>query len=193
MTGPSWKSGESLKGRSRACRGADSARGGEISAVSGKCWLSNAALPKYCRGSQFGKATLAALEEGSDQSILDFDCERLRYASAFAVCLVVDPTLTTYSAEIFDHRFRRLHKLPLTALPSRVRVSPDGCLAAITVFVTGHRYAQAGFSTRTTIVEMGPERQIAELEQFSVTRNGTPFKEQDFNFWGVIRHFFATH
>jgi len=100
-------------------------------------------------------------------------------------------------ADIFDERFARLHRLPLTGLPSRTRVSPDGRRAGITVFESGHSYAQDGFSTRTTIVDTIAGRTIGDLEQFAIFREGRRFTAVDFNFWGVTfakdsNRFFAT-
>jgi hypothetical protein len=92
---------------------------------------------------------------------------------------------TTYRAVIFDDKFQSRHTVNLTGIPSRTRVSPDGKLAAITVFVSGHSYAGGAFSTMTTIVDTAGGTTVGELEQFAVTRDGKPFKVVDFNFWGV--------
>ena len=46
-------------------------------------------------------------------------------------------------AEFFDASFKRTHVVPLTGSPIRARVSPDGRRAALTVFETGHSYADA--------------------------------------------------
>jgi dipeptidyl aminopeptidase/acylaminoacyl peptidase len=76
-------------------------------------------------------------------------------------------------------------------------VSPDGRLAVTTVFETGHSYADAAFSTRTILIDTATGRRIADLEEFSIDRDGRPFKAADFNFWGVTfasdgDSFFAT-
>ncbi len=75
-------------------------------------------------------------------------------------------------------------------------MSPDGRLAASTVFVTGDGYAHAGFSTRTVIADMTTGAGT-DLERFSVTRDGERLQAADFNFWGVTfaadsRRFYAT-
>jgi hypothetical protein len=126
-------------------------------------------------------------------------CERAYFAGSRGVCLVeVTEGLTIkYFADVFDEQFVRLHRLPLTGLPSRTRVAPNGRLAAITVFETGHSYVDAGFSTRTTIVDTMGGQTLADLEAFAVSRDGRPFKEVDFNFWGVTftqdsNRFYAT-
>jgi dipeptidyl aminopeptidase/acylaminoacyl peptidase len=100
-------------------------------------------------------------------------------------CLRADPATSAFFLEIFDDTFTPRHRVPLTGVPSRTRVSPDGRWAAATVFEHGHSYAEEGFSTRTTIVETATGRVHADLEQLQVERDGRPFQSPDFNFWGV--------
>ena len=126
-------------------------------------------------------------------------CERAYFAADRGICLVeASEGLTTrYYADVFDASFARLHRIPLTGVPSRTRVSPNGRRAAITVFETGHSYAETGFSTRTTIVDTMAGTTLADLESFDVSRDGAPFRAVDFNFWGVTfaqdsNRFFAT-
>ena len=80
-------------------------------------------------------------------------CERAYFAGNRGVCLVEEGLFTKYYADVFDEHFTRLHRLPLTGPSSRTRVSADGRRAGITVFELGHSYAEAGFSTRTTIID----------------------------------------
>ena len=125
-------------------------------------------------------------------------CERAHYSGNRGVCLAVEGTyLTDYYADIFNEDLQRLHRIRLTGVPSRTRVSPDGSRVAITVFEQGHSYAQHGFSTRTTILNTATGHVVGDLEQFAVTRNGARFHAADFNFWGVTfkadsSGFFAT-
>jgi dipeptidyl aminopeptidase/acylaminoacyl peptidase len=67
----------------------------------------------------------------------------------------------------------------------------------MTVFITGHSYADTGFSTATTLVDLETGETIGNLEEFSVTREGARFDAPDFNFWGVTfardsNRFYAT-
>jgi hypothetical protein len=131
--------------------------------------------------------------------VTSLTCERAYYAAGRGICLVEETEGLTikYYADVFDDRFVRLHRLPLTGLPSRTRVAPDGRLAAITVFETGHSYAETGFSTKTTIVDTMTGQMLSDLESFAITRDGQPFRAVDFNFWGVTfmqdsRRFYAT-
>ncbi len=114
------------------------------------------------------------------------------------VCEFLESTLVPpYAVFVFDDRFVAGSKRPLSGVPSRARVSPDGRRAALTVFETGHSYAAGGFSTRTTILDTATGNPIGELEEYAVTRDGAPFKAADFNFWGVTftrdgNRFYAT-
>lgn len=129
----------------------------------------------------------------------DLACERVYYAAGRGICMGVAASGVDYEATIFDSQLRPLHKIDLTGYPSRARVSADGRYGAMTVFVSGDSYLESpsAFSTRTTILDMKTGRQIAQLEQFDVSKDGKPFDAVDFNFWGVTfaadpNRFYAT-
>src|SRR4029077_1206659 len=92
----------------------------------------------------------------------------------------------TYQATLFARTFNTTRTIKLDGRPSRTRVSSDGRVGAITVFVTGqHGYAGSAFSTKTTILDMSTGDELGDLEQFTTWRDGARFKSGDFNFWGV--------
>ena len=129
----------------------------------------------------------------------DLACERVYYAGGEGICMALGSSGVDYSATIFDSSFQAQHEIGLTGLPSRARVSADGRYGAMTVFVSGDSYqtSPTAFSTRTTIVEMKTGKQLGQLEQFGVTKDGKPFDAVDFNFWGVTfakdpNRFYAT-
>jgi hypothetical protein len=124
-------------------------------------------------------------------------CERVDFSADRGVCLIAERGLTTrYRAATFGRTFEELHQIPLPGIPSRVRVSPSGRRAGITVFVSGDSYAAGAFSTRAMILDTSSGEVIGDLEQYAVTREGQPFKAIDFNFWGITfaddRRFYAT-
>ena len=126
-------------------------------------------------------------------------CHRVHFAAGHGSCLMVEREFfTTYTAVLFDAAFRPRHRVPLNGIPSRTRVSPDGRHAAITVFVSGHSYADSLFSTETSIVDTDTGALVvANMEELPVVRDGQPFHALDFNFWGVTfasdgDRFFAT-
>jgi hypothetical protein len=117
----------------------------------------------------------------------DLACERVYFAAGHGICMGVAPSGVEYTASTFNSKLQREHTTTLTGLPSRTRVSSDGRYGAMTVFVTGDSYLSSptAFSTRTTILEMASGKQLGQLEQFKVTKDGAPFDAVDFNFWGV--------
>jgi hypothetical protein len=126
-------------------------------------------------------------------------CEVAHVAGGRGICLTANRGIfTTYAAKLFDAKtFKVIAEFSLKGVPSRCRMSSDGKLAALTVFISGHGYASVNFTTQTLLIEVDKGRIIADLEEFSVSRDGQSFKNKDFNFWGVTftpdtRHFYAT-
>jgi len=117
----------------------------------------------------------------------DLSCERIYFAAGRGICMGVAASGVDYGATVFDDRFRPVHSLSLTGLPSRARVSPDGRYGAMTVFVSGDAYlaSPTAFSTRTYLLDMKSGGTIGQLEQFGVTKDGARFDAVDFNFWGI--------
>ena len=113
-------------------------------------------------------------------------CERVHFGGRVGLCLNADRgVLTRYYGYLFDESFHARAEFPLQGTPSRARVSPDGTLAAFTVFVAGDSYTNHSFSTRTSILDTGSGQIVGELEQFAAQKDGEPFHAQDFNYWGV--------
>ena len=136
---------------------------------------------------------------GQARFVPQLRCEVAHVSGGRGMCLTAERgVITTYSAKVFDAAtFAVTAELPLPGIPSRTRVSRDGRLAAYTVFSAGHGYTSLDFATRTVILDTASGRELLELESLAVTKDGKPFKEKDFNFWGVTftpdaKHFFAT-
>lgn len=125
-------------------------------------------------------------------------CDRVDARAGRVVCVSVDGGfLDTVHARVLDDRLETLHELDVRGVPSRVRLSPDGGLVAVTVFVTGHSYAASGFSTATTVWDTATGERVGELEDFRFALSGKDVDAVDRNFWGVTfsrdgRTFYAT-
>ena len=151
------------------------------------------------RADAFGRISVASLDAPDAPVITaSVECERSHFAGDLGLCLTLNRETMTPRGYglILDRRFQELGRFPLAGLPIRARVSRDQRYAAATVFVTGESYA-GDFTTRTSIIDLGSKQVIADLEQFTVERDGAPFKKIDFNFWGVTffndsNQFFAT-
>ena len=150
---------------------------------------------------EYGKlhvAPLASPESGRAAARLE--CDRISFGVSRGICLHADRgVLTSYKAIVFDAGFQPVRTFALEGQPSRTRVSPDGRVGTITVFVTGkaHGYSSAAFSTKTTLVDMASGDELGDLESFTTWRNGARFHNADFNFWGVTfardsNQFYAT-
>jgi hypothetical protein len=137
-------------------------------------------------GEGYGHIVAAAIEPVDVRLQTGLECDRVDASAGAGVCLTAERgVLTKYWAVTFDAALQMRHRVELPGIPSRVRMSPDGRLAGITVFVSGHGYSNAEFSTSTTLLDVEQGAMIADLEQFAVTRDGRPFKNANFNFWGV--------
>jgi hypothetical protein len=116
----------------------------------------------------------------------DIECLRIHFAAGNGLCLTEKGELfTPYTIVFLGPDLEPRHKESLAGLISRARVSPDGRYGAATVFVTGHSYAQGGFSTQTTLYDMATGELLGDLEQFEVFKDGAQIQAPDFNFWGV--------
>jgi hypothetical protein len=150
--------------------------------------------------SHYGRLAFVRHERPEQPQFIDaLSCEVAHVAGGRGICLAASRgVFTTYSAKLFDAKtFQILAQFPLKGVPSRCRVSADGKVAALTVFVSGHSYASLDFSTQTLLIDVESARIIADLEEFPVLRDGQPFSSKDFNFWGVTftpdgRNFYAT-
>jgi hypothetical protein len=143
-----------------------------------------------------GRVTLATLREPADARVrTGIACDRVYFNAERGLCLqsVAQHRLADIvvgqpvnKVKVLDARLRPRHEIELQGAPSRARISPDGRYGSATVFVTGHSYAEGGFSTRTVLIDMDRGKIAADLEKdFTVTRNGREIDEVDFNFWGV--------
>ena len=116
----------------------------------------------------------------------DLACERVYEAAGRGICLYQAASGVDYRMRVFDKRYRTVYERSLQGLPSRARVSPSGRWGATTSFVSGHAYGSPGtFSTQTEIIDMRSGKPVANLEQFSVEKDGDAIDAPDFNFWGV--------
>lgn len=139
-------------------------------------------------GDAYGRLVTADLGAATRaETVTPLRCDRLDLAAGHGICLTARRgVFTTYEAILFGADFQVRHTLPLSGVPSRTRVSPDGRLVAMTVFESGHSYSSGQFSTRTSIVDFDTgEVLVPDLERFTVLRDGNPIQGVDFNFWGV--------
>ena len=152
------------------------------------------------RGEHYAEVAVAPVDRpDAPPTFTGLVCERVYFAAARGLCLMPKQEAlgAAVRARIFGLDFRPLYSARLDGILSRARVSPSGRYGAATTFVTGHSYRDQGFSTNTSLLDMGRGKVLADLEDFAVTKNGKPFDAIDFNFWGVTftagdHRFYAT-
>ncbi len=152
------------------------------------------------RPRNYGRVAVAAVADPvRPRALTGLRCDRVAFNGRVGLCARRGGTFGTGTeATIFGPGFRPGRRLELAGVPSRTRVSPDGRYGTVTTFVSGHSYAEAGaFSTATTLLDLRRGRRVANLERFTVTRDGQPVTAPDRNYWGVTfardgRTFYAT-
>jgi len=137
----------------------------------------------------YSALSVASLEASTarDRAAAGLSCERVSFSHERGICLQADRgVFTTYKAVVFDRAFNAIRTFALDGSPSRTRISPDGRVGTITVFVGKDLgYTSSTFSTRTLLVDMASGDVLTDLEQFTTWRDGARFIAPDFNFWGV--------
>jgi len=135
----------------------------------------------------FGQIAVAQLASGTPRTLVPLTCDRVHFAAGSGICLTRGTAFAAgYRARVFGVDLKPRGEVEVDGIPSRVRVSPDGRLGSVTLFVSGHSYAEVGgFSTTTTLIDIERGTKIAELEDFKTTRDGTEITAPDVNYWGV--------
>jgi hypothetical protein len=139
------------------------------------------------RPQNYGQIAVAALSSEATRTLVPLKCDRVHFGAGSGICLTRGTGFASgYRARVFGADLKTRGEVTVDGIPSRARVSPDGALGAVTLFVSGHSYGDlGGFSTATTLIDLKQGRKIAELEDFSVTRDGKRITAPDVNFWGV--------
>jgi WD40-like Beta Propeller Repeat len=138
-------------------------------------------------GNGYGQVALVPLSSpDGPRAFTQAPCDRVYARRGEALCLAAQRGLvTTYRAEMLGAQWTATRDLPLSGLPSRARLSPDGSLTATTTFVYGDSYTNPGqFSTRT-LVTRADGTLVGDLEQFQLLIDAKPNTATDRNLWGV--------
>jgi WD40-like Beta Propeller Repeat len=177
--------------------------GGEVSAAARSALPDAKAANRptvVLRSLRGGQVLIAPAAKPTDDTLTGLRCDRVYFAAGRGICLARGGGFASgYRAQIFGPDLRVKHALDVAGIPSRARVSPDGRYGSVTLFVTGHAYADPGtFSTQTTLIDMATGTKLADLEQFTVFNGSRQVTASDVNYWGVTfapddsDHFYAT-
>ncbi|HEY0508916.1 MAG TPA: hypothetical protein VGD12_12690 [Blastococcus sp.] len=138
-------------------------------------------------GPSHGKIALIPLDDpAGPRAIVDVSCDRISASPAGAICLQeVTGMLTSYRAVFLDERMRETGAAEVGGIPSRARMSAGGSYSASSVFVTGHAYTDAQFSTETVLTDLTTGTSLGDLETWRTVQDGVEFTAVDRNYWGV--------
>ena len=137
-------------------------------------------------GAGYGLESSVPLADlGGTRAVGTVACDRVYSTAKFSMCLRIDRgVLTTFSATLYDAKWRAKTAWALPGIPSRTRISADSKLVAFTSFVTGESYGAVGFATATQI-STTDGTDYGNLEAFALMIGGQRSTAADRNFWGV--------
>jgi hypothetical protein len=139
-------------------------------------------------GQGYGNAATVPLSSPSGtRAVSEQACDRVYGTESTVICLKTNRGLVTaFEAAVLNRDWQQQRAWPVPGIPSRTRISADGSMIATTVFVTGHSYATAGFSTATEInFTVAGSGGSGNLEDFALIVNGERLQATDRNIWGV--------
>jgi hypothetical protein len=130
--------------------------------------------------------TVPLSEPGGERALTGVACDRVYGTTHDIVCLRTNRGLVTnFEGVLLDPDWQQTRSWAVPGIPSRTRMSADGSLVATTVFVSGHSYGTAGFSTETSVTAVQGGGGTGNLEDFALLVNGTRLTTADRNIWGV--------
>ena len=110
----------------------------------------------------------------SRRYVTPLSCVRVHFAAGAGICVVEEARdrSVVHAAYTFDRHFVRRHRIELNGIPVRVRMSPNGRLAAITVYGEEESPAGERLATETILVEVASGRTLADLRDFALSGGG---------------------
>jgi hypothetical protein len=139
------------------------------------------------RNEDYAHVSLVPLDSPAGMRVsTDLVCERVHYAAGHGICLAAEHgTQSRYFAVSFGPEFVPLSRVLLDGAPSFARVSPDGRLAAASVQTNPPTEEEPFAPSKTLLIDTSSGDVVADLEDFSVTRDGVELTESELDFWGM--------
>ena len=136
----------------------DLPQGGSRRRRPGGCSLTTCSSRSTSLDRNFGRlAVVPKAAPTRPRALAALKCDRVDFEGGRGLCLTQssEGLLASTVGIVFDRRFHELHTVQLAG-DSRAAFGcrPDGRYGATTTFVNGDSYADAGFSTRTNIVDL---------------------------------------
>lgn len=128
--------------------------------------------------------------DGEARRVGELECKRVHaIAGGPGLCLALSDNGLDYEGILFDERYREQTRFQVDGMPDRARVSPDGRYVAYTAFdeggANGYFASTDEFSTNTKIVEARSGREVLDLADVEVSRDGRVFDRANTELWGV--------
>ncbi|HEX6685612.1 MAG TPA: hypothetical protein VF062_22745 [Candidatus Limnocylindrales bacterium] len=142
-------------------------------------------------------STVSLRDPAGPRVLTSLNCDRAHAAADTVACLTPVDALRGTHLMVLNSKLLPKHDVPLTGFPNRLRVSATGRMVAWTLFIDGHSYNTAGFSTQTGILDTRTGSAVQSLEEFAAFVDGQPHRAADINLWGVTftdddNRFYAT-
>jgi hypothetical protein len=117
-----------------------------------------------------GRVAMLTMSGGGRRYLTPLRCGRVHFAGGSGVCLAehAEGTTVKFVADLFDRSFRQTHRLELAGVPTRVRVSPDGRLAAVTTYAEEESPAGERLAIESILIDLPAGRVIADLREFAI-------------------------
>jgi hypothetical protein len=115
-------------------------------------------------------AVLSLRTRDATRQVAGLSCLRLHYAGGRGLCVLQDTVENppTYAAVVFDASFTPRIRFPLSGVPTRVRVAPNGSRAAITTYGEEERPEGERLATTSVVVDLESGRVLADLREFQL-------------------------
>lgn len=139
------------------------------------------------RNEDYAEVSLVPLDSPAGMRVsTDLICERVHYAAGHGICLAAEhETQSRYFAILFGADFVPISRVPLDGAPTFARVAPDGSLAAASVQTTPPTELEPFAPSQTLLIDTSSGDVLADLADFSVTRDGVALTDAEMDFWGV--------
>ena len=134
-----------------------------------------------------GRVAMMSWSRDDRRFVTALRCARVHFAAGRGLCLqeVADGMTTIYVADLFDQALRPTHRLELAGVPTRVRVSPDGRLAAVTTYAEEDSPAGERLAIESVLIDIDAGRVIADLREFALEPGPTGAIGGPFDFASV--------
>ena len=139
------------------------------------------------RDDNYAQAALVPLDApGGMRVFTGLTCERVQFAGGSGICLFAQHgTASRYFARIFRSDFQSTAQVELAGIPTFAAVSPDGRVAAAS-FQTAPVTEEVRMPpSKTVVIDTATGDQAADLDTFTVIREGSPVEHSELDIWGV--------